>query len=69
MPPHLTDDDVRAEYVRAMGLELGNLCHELQTDLAWLDQKWLEFGELFQQGQRRIDLLNATDLPPIIRHG
>lgn len=60
MPPHLTDDDVRAEYVRAMGPELGNLCHELQNDFAWLNQKWTEFGELFQRGQARIDLLNAT---------
>lgn len=51
---------VPAGYVRAMGSELGNLWHELQSDFAWLERKWMEFGELFQRGQSRIDMLNAA---------
>jgi len=60
MPAPNSEDGLRAGYVKVMGPELGNLCHELQNDFAWLQRKWMEFGELFQRGQDRIDLLNST---------
>lgn len=57
---HITDDQVRAQYINAMGEELGALCHELDNDLAWLHHKWLEFKELYLRGPERIDLLNKS---------
>jgi AbiU2 len=55
-----TDEELRSEYVRAMGLDLGRLCHELGDDLDWLRHKWGEFQQLFEKGQERIDLLNKV---------
>jgi len=56
----ITDDRVRDQYVRAIGADLGQLCHELQDDFDWLRGKWSEFQELFEKGQERIDLLNTV---------
>ena len=56
----VTDDELREEYVRAMGPRLGLLCCELQNDFVWLQRKWSNFQELFGSGQERIDLLNRA---------
>ena len=53
-------DDGQAQYVRAMGPDLGQLCHELRDDFDWLRRKWSEFQELYGKGQERIDLLNIS---------
>ena len=53
-------DDGRSQYVHAMGSELGFLCHLLRDDLDWLRGKWKEHAELFEKGQKRIDLLNRA---------
>ena len=58
--PILQDHEVRAQYVEAMGSDLGDLCHELRNDLTWLQQKWSEFRELFGHGPERIELLNSV---------
>ncbi|MBI3933479.1 MAG: hypothetical protein HY316_02225 [Acidobacteria bacterium] len=55
-----THDEIRAEYVRSMGQDLGQLYHELEDDMAWLHDKWGELKELFGKGQQRIDLLNEV---------
>ncbi len=60
MQHDLTDDELHAEYVRVMGSDLGQLCHELQNDLVWLGHKWSEFQELFARGPERIELLNKA---------
>jgi hypothetical protein len=57
---HATTDDSRSQYVHAMGSELGFLCHLLRDDLDWLRGKWKEHAELFEKGQKRIDLLNRA---------
>lgn len=57
---HMTDDEIRAEYVAAMAPELGNLQRDLQNDLAWLLRKWSEFGELYKDEKPRIALLNRV---------
>lgn len=62
MQQDLTDDDLQAEYVRAMGADLGNLCHELQHELGWLQHKWNQFQELFQRGDERLQVLNTVAL-------
>lgn len=56
----MTDDELRDEYVRAMGPRLGLLCSELQNDFVWLQRKWSNFQELYGKGQERIDLLNRA---------
>lgn len=43
-----------------MGADLGNLCHELQNEVSWLQRKWSTFRELFEEGPERIELLNAV---------
>ncbi len=56
----LTNEELRAEYVRVMGRDLGCLCYELRGELDWLRHKWSEFQEIFEQGTERIDLLNRV---------
>ena len=60
MQPSLANEELRAEYVRIMGSDLGRLCHELQDELELLRQKWREFQELFAKGDDRIELLNRV---------
>jgi hypothetical protein len=55
-----TPEEVRNEYVRLMGADLGRLFHELTTEEDWLRDKWAVFQELFEHGQERIDLLNRA---------
>lgn len=56
----MSEDKLHAEYVRAMGADLRQLCGELRDDVDWLRQKWSSFQELFGKGQERIDLLNRA---------
>src|SRR5882762_5102435 len=42
-----------------MGQELGELYHELEVNISWLQHKWNECHELFDRGPERIELLNA----------
>lgn len=55
-----TGDDIRAQYLRAIGPDLGQLCHELRDDFDWLRRKWSEFQELYEKSQERIDLLSTA---------
>ena len=57
---HQYPEEVRAEYIRVMGSELGSLCHDLQQEVDWLHDKWDVFRELFEQGPERIKLLNIV---------
>jgi hypothetical protein len=56
----LSHDDGRAQYERAMGADLGQRCYLLRDDFDWLRRKWSERTELFEKGEKRIELLNAT---------
>ena len=60
LPDIQTHDEIRAEYARSMGQDLGQLYHELEKDLSWLHDKWSEFKELYGKGPERIALLNET---------
>jgi AbiU2 len=60
MPDHLTDEQLRDEYARLMGYDLGQLFHELEREFTRLSEKWSEFQELYEAGQKRIDLLNKV---------
>jgi hypothetical protein len=60
MATFLTEQDLRSEYVAAMGPDLGSLCHDLRKEVDWLQDKWSMFRELFSRGSERLDLLNTV---------
>lgn len=55
-----TNKEGCAENVRAIDLNLRQLCYKLRGDFDWLREKWAEFHELYNSGQERIDLLNTA---------
>ena len=55
-----TAEEVRAEYVEAMGLELGGCFYSLYHELVLVHAKWLEYRELYAHSSERLDLLNRT---------
>jgi len=55
-----TAEQVRAAKVAAMGQELGELCHDLYREVAWLHVKWQEYRELFGASRERVQLLNRV---------
>jgi hypothetical protein len=57
---NMTKDDTRTMYVDVMGPELGVLQHDLQNELAWLRKKWDEFGALYKEDVRQVELLNEV---------
>ena len=54
------NDEMRAEYIRAMGAGLGGLFNDLSSDFDWLQHKWREHQVLFGGGAKRIELLNTV---------
>ena len=58
VPRYPTAMEVREEYIRTMGAELGQLYYELYNELAWLHVKWRQFRELFGKNPEQIELLN-----------
>lgn len=53
-------NDIKQEYVNAMGRDLGGLFHDLWEEVSALHMYWGEFVELYGSGQERIDLLNRS---------
>lgn len=53
-------DDVRAEHMRTMGADLGELYYGLWSEVSWLHLKWARFLALFAEKKERIDLMNST---------
>ena len=53
-------EETRAEYLAAMGLDLGPVFHALWNECAWLHLKWREYRELFGGSSERVDLLNSA---------
>lgn len=60
MGQYLSADEVRQQYVAALGKELGEIYHELSNELAWLYFKWDQYRALFGESPERIDLLNGA---------
>ncbi len=60
MTTHLSPEELRQEYVRVMGPDLGTVYYELFSDIAWLHLKWEQYRELFGKDDERIALLNRT---------
>lgn len=55
-----TPDQVKAEYIRVMGDQLGPLYAALWQEVAGLHMKWAEFVTLFGTKPSRIELLNKV---------
>ncbi len=56
----MLETDLRAQYVQAMGPDLGQLYFELRDDFDWLRRKWSDFRDLFDKGPERVELLNVV---------
>ncbi len=55
-----TADQVKAEHLSQLGLRLGPVFSELQSDVAWLQVKWTEYRELYGTSPERVGLLNEA---------
>ena len=60
MSEDATRDEILAQYVDAMGQDLGEIAAALYHRVAWLHMRWALYRQLFAQSDRRIDLLNDT---------
>ena len=56
----LTAEESRNECVKAMGKLLGQQYAGLWQELAWVNAKWNEYGELFGSKPTRVELLNKA---------
>jgi hypothetical protein len=55
-----TAEEAKAACITAMGQDLGSLYHALWGELAWLNDKWAEYVELFGTKPSRIELINKA---------
>src|SRR6266496_1267585 len=55
-----TADEAKADNVRRMGKQLGELYHALWQEAAWLHIKWEEYISLFGTKPSRVELLNRA---------
>lgn len=60
MAAHHTEEQVKQNYVAAMGPTLGKFFHQLWNECVWLHWKWDEYVALFGTKQQRLDLLMKT---------
>src|SRR6266567_1507651 len=60
MSGSLSPEEVKEQYLSAMGVELGPLYHYLNNECTILHLDWAEFKELFATSQDRIELLNES---------
>jgi len=60
MAEQRTDEQTKAQYVEAMGEELGSLFHALSNEVSLARERWTQFVILFGEKQSRIDLLNEA---------
>lgn len=60
MSEETTRDEILAQYIDAMGQDLGELVAALYHRVAWLHVRWALYRQLFAKTDRRIELLNDT---------
>jgi hypothetical protein len=51
-------EEVRAEHLRVLGTEFGQVYHALYNEVCWLYMKWHEYRELYATSPERLELLN-----------
>lgn len=60
MSRDMSPEDVKQHYITGLGADLGAYFHELYVEVAWLQDKWREFRELYGASSERIDVLNEA---------
>ncbi len=55
-----THEETRNHYIAQMGAELGSLFYALWQEVAWLQNEWHEYAQLFGTKQSRIGLMNEA---------
>lgn len=53
-------EEVRTEYLRDMGQDLGELFHAISGELTWIHWRWKQYRALFGEKPTRIELLNEA---------
>jgi HEPN superfamily AbiU2-like protein len=61
-----TAAQAKADHIAKMGEEIGAVYSTLWQEVAWINQKWAQYVELFGISPERIDLLNRA-APSMIR--
>jgi len=56
----ISPDELKAERVAALGVELGETYHQLLNELIWILFKWEQYRALFGTKPERVDLLNRA---------
>jgi AbiU2 len=56
----VSEDEVRARCIAAMGTPLGEVYYWLYDEVTWLHVKWKDLRALFASPRQTIDLLNAS---------
>jgi hypothetical protein len=57
---HKSGDEVRADYIVAMGEDLGSLFYAASHELTWTHWRWNQYRALFAEKPSRIELLNEA---------
>jgi len=60
MSEETTRDEILAQYVDAMGQDLGEIVAALYHRVAWLHMRWVLYRQLYAKSDPRIALLNDT---------
>jgi AbiU2 len=53
-------EEIRAEHIRDMGRDLGNVYNALWKEIVWLHAKWDQYRQLYAHSPERIDFLNKV---------
>lgn len=56
----MSPDEVKRQYLQAMGPSRGPLYHDLWNEVAWLHAKWQQYVTLFAGARADVDVLNKT---------
>lgn len=60
MGSHKTADEVRAEQLVVLGVDLGIFYGALQSEVTWCHAKWQQYRTLFGHSEGRVNLLNES---------
>jgi AbiU2 len=53
-------EQLREDYCRVLGPELGDLFYALWNEMTWLEVKWQQYCQLYAASAKRIELLNGS---------
>jgi hypothetical protein len=59
-PDHMDAEEVRQQYLKILGPELGLVCYDLYNQCGWIHVKWHQFLQLYGTKPERIEQLNGA---------